>query len=196
MNKETRVDVACPKCGATDHIWFYYAEWRVGAACGASTKTGNINLDDDDIASEGPVSRAFPRMAMKMPKSFLTHEPDDSLDDACHVWVHEPSDYITEESKLCQELQDRLMLSEAGAEEILRKNYRPGDTIEVLVQRVTWRSSADQWRTRLAADVRTLIPLDESRALELVEKYAESPDCRSKATGEDVIRWALQRELT
>jgi len=195
--KEQHKAVACPKCGATSDIWHYAVEYRVSEVQSVSTKTGYLQWDDCDIADDKQVAVGLAQLGAVMPPNFLAHEPGTGgLRTACHIWTHDPALYITDDAKLVRELQDRLMLSESSAEELVAK-YRQDkdDTVTHIVLRCSAAQSREKRKDRLVAEVRAMIPLEESRAIALVDKYIESNSASDMddVSGAGIVRWAVTR---
>lgn len=198
-------NIVCPKCGQTGNIWYYSVEYRTNEVRGVSTKSGFLDYEDIDFAPDKTVAAALSKLGLTMPVGFLTHEPEaGSLSEVCHVWLHDRSTYISRESKLSKELQERLNMSEKSADDLVSKFARgDADTVFDIINRASTLQTQEERRKRLAAKVGALLPIEEPRALELVDRYLTREGAQFDgypelvdAEGIDVIKWAIERRLT
>lgn len=193
-----RIDLACPKCGATTNLFLYTSEWRSNRIHGIDPKSGALDAEDLDFTNTSYVRTALARCNITLTPDFVAHEPDERLTEACHVWIHDPAPFVTDRVRLSMALQRALRLSEARADEIVDKHYRDGDSnaLNDIIDRHCANKNAEHQIDRTAAELSHLIGIDIAPAKELVNEYLaahplESPSLRVRVDPEAVLRWAL-----
>lgn len=195
------IELPCPKCGSTTRVYLYTCEWRTHTVNGVSTRTGSIDSDELDYADDVAVRRVLPKVGLPADiltnnLYFLTHEPEGYLHEACHVWIHDPKAFVTDKDRVALDLQTRLMLTESEADNIVLNHYVDGDTVESIVERYSSVKTGETQIERIVNELRSLVPVDESRAKTLVDRFVKALDAHdlSAIGGGAVLRWAVTRE--